>query len=429
MTTPEVKTTILIDEELLKPLSCHEEKWLSSLSVIVIPYTPGAAPEVRSEGGSFIISDRPDVIERLTTNGFVGLFVLTQRGFAHLDKVPGSWFVFHHVEDAINWIMDHPRGVEDFMQTLRVGAEFIKKGGLVAFPTETVYGLGACAFNAEAVTRIFEAKGRPLDDPLIVHVANKEQVERLSTNVSPLTRMLMDRFWPGPLTLVVPKSPSVPDIVTAGLPTVAIRLPANPWTRKFISLARTPIAAPSANAFGRTSPTSARHVIEQLTGRYDFLIDGGACRVGVESTVLSLVHPKPTILRPGGVTKEEIEALIGPVEATPWQVESKGAKPSPGLLTTHYAPRTPMIVSSDLRAYTKRRDVGLITLRKPHESVSGPVISLSPRGDLREAAINLYRAMRELDQMNLALIVAEEMPQEGLGMAINDRLKRASRKI
>ncbi|MCX7982809.1 MAG: L-threonylcarbamoyladenylate synthase [Syntrophales bacterium] len=415
-------SAILVDEDLLSslPSSAGRER--------IIPFRPGLNIDTRRIRHTFIISDRPEAIEVSKKYKCTLLFVLTDRGLTHLDKLPLSWFVFHTQEDALNWIKAHPAGKEDFIKDLREGANVIRKGGLVAFPTETVYGLGADALNEEAVVRIFEAKERPLHDPLIVHVETEDQIKMLVPSIPPSARKLMDKFWPGPLTLVLPKSPLVPDLITAGLPSVAIRMPANPWARKLISLAGTPIAAPSANLFGKTSPTCARHVKEQLEGRYDFIVDGGACRIGIESTVLSLVGPCPVILRPGGITYEDIEATIGPVEKKSPPASNHRAKLSPGMLDTHYAPHTPMMVVSDVGPYLEKKDVGLITLRKPVKQALGPLVSLSSRGDLREAATNLYRAMRELDRMGLKLIIVERMPDMGLGSAINDRLKRASQK-
>jgi len=422
------KIVILIDQGLFPGVNSYLREKGKSMPLEMLPYKPGLTLASINVNRSFFLSDKRKAIEHLISRGFMGLYILTGQGLTSMRDLHPEAIIFHHLEEALRWIIEHPLGREAFLQDLHRAAEIIREGGLVAFPTETVYGLGADALNVHAVTRIFEAKGRPLHDPLIVHVSGIEEAERLSTFFSPLARKLAEKFWPGPLTLVVPKAPIVPDLVTAGLPTVAIRMPANPWARKLISLSGTPIAAPSANAFGRTSPTCAEHVREQLEGRYDFLIDGGACRVGVESTVLSLLDNRPVILRPGGVTQEEIEATIGRVEVLTLATKKEGPNRSPGLLASHYAPRTPLTLVSDLSAFSERKDVGFLTLQKPDIKVAGPLIALSPKGDLEEAAANLYRAMRELDQMNLKLIVAQEVPNEGLGAAINDRLKRAARK-
>lgn len=427
MDTFSARRVILIDEEIITPHPPYLEGEARNLPFTIIPYTPGMNLKGIDPQRAFIISDRPEIIAQLEKMGILGLFILTSRGLTFLERLPAHWFVFHQVAEALEWIIAHPSGRKDFFAELRLGADLLKKGGLVAFPTETVYGLGADALNVEAVARIFEAKGRPLHDPLIVHVESMEQAEKLCSSFSSLAKKLAERFWPGPLTLVLPKSPAIPDLITAGLPTVAVRMPANLWARKLIHFAETPVAAPSANAFGRTSPTCARHVREQLEHRYDFLIDGGSCRVGVESTVLSLATSHPTILRPGGVTREEIEVIIGPVEVNQTQTGEEKGLQSPGLLTTHYAPRTPLILVSDISLYAGKKNVGIITFKPSDECTAGTHITLSPRGDLREAAANLYRAIRELDSMKLDLIVAQKVPNVGLGIAINDRLKRASR--
>jgi len=376
---------------------------------------------VRTEG-SFFVADDPRLVEAAEGAGLCGLYILTPRGFRLLGDLAPDVFVFHDLPDAVRWILDHPEGPRSVSAVVRRGAAAIRRGGLVAFPTETVYGLGADALNPTAVARIFEVKRRPLHDPLIVHVADPAEVAALVTEIPPAARRLMDRFWPGPLTLVLPKRETVPDIVTAGHGTVAVRMPANRWARELIALAETPVAAPSANAFGRTSPTTARHVDEQLHGLYDEIIDGGACRVGIESTVLALAGGRTVVLRPGGLAPEEIREVTGEVEL-PVPRGAGGA--SPGMLASHYAPRTPLFLVDDARPYGDRPDVGLLLFRDPPGPVRGQVAVLSPKGDLREAAANLYQALRRLDRLGLRLIVAERVPPHGLGVAINDRLSRA----
>lgn len=376
---------------------------------------------------SFIISDQVELITQAGVCGAVGLYILTARGLATLAQLPLEHLVFHRLGEAVSWLAAHPTGWEEFLKELTAAAEIIREGGLVAFPTETVYGLGADALNEQAVARIFEAKSRPLHDPLIVHVCDPQDVPRLTASLPPAFHALIHRFWPGPLTLILPKSSVVPDIVTAGLSTVAVRMPANPWARMLIAYSSTPIAAPSANTFGRTSPTCAGHVREQLGAYCDVIIDGGSCRVGVESTVLSLVTTPPIILRPGGISQEEIEDTVGPVSM--YQRSSSASETSmtsPGMFPTHYAPRTPLILVDDIRPYAQRKKAGIITVQKPEMPIAGPVINLSPRGDLREAAANLYRAIRDLDALNLECIVAQQVANMGLGTAINDRLRRAA---
>jgi L-threonylcarbamoyladenylate synthase len=312
--------------------------------------------------------------------------------------------------------------------SVRRGAEIIKKGGIVAFPTETVYGLGADAFNPLAVARVFEVKRRPYFDPLIVHVARYADLERLAVEIPSAAKKLIERFWPGPLTVVLRKREEVPDIVTAGLPTVAIRMPDHPMALSLIELAESPIAAPSANPFGYLSPTAAEHVREQLGDQVDMVLDGGPCSVGVESTILAFSGEAPEVLRPGGLTVEEIESVIGKVNIRKFAVEQPKA---PGMLLTHYAPRTPIILQpcGQKPDVLKGRKVGFLAFRKPEEDMGFQHVEiLSEKGNLREAAANLFAAIRRLDSLNLDLIVAETVPQDGLGRAIMDRLRRASGK-
>ncbi len=308
-------------------------------------------------------------------------------------------------------------------------AEIIRQGGVVAFPTETVYGLGANAFDPLAVARIFEIKDRPYFDPLIVHISGFEEMAGLASAIPPDAEKLIRRCWPGPLTIVLSKKESVPDLVTSGLPTVAVRMPKHPMALRLIREAGCPLAAPSANPFGYVSPTTADHVREQLGDRVDLILDGGPCEVGLESTIISFSEERPRLLRPGGLPLEEIEAIIGRVETYP---VGETAPSSPGRLPRHYAPKTPIVIDrwkGNLEVYQGKR-VGLLAFREP-EVVSLPfdhVEVLSPRGDLREAASNLFAAIRRLDALDLEAILAEAVPEAGLGRAIMDRLGRASRK-
>jgi L-threonylcarbamoyladenylate synthase len=327
---------------------------------------------------------------------------------------------------------------------LRRAAEAIRAGLLVAFPTETVYGLGADAFNQTALARIFAAKGRPRFDPLIIHIADPETLDRLadlSTLPPPLREKalaLSARLWPGPLTLVLPKRPLVPGLATSGLPTVAIRFPDHPAALELIRLSTAAVAAPSANRFGSLSPTRAEHVREQLEDRIDFLIDGGRTTVGVESTVLDLSGGAggnaPRLLRPGGVSREAIEALIGAVELPG---PDNGALPvSPGQLKSHYAPRSPLSLHSpgDMAALRYRQGERYLFFsgaaldawreRQPETPPPDSALALSRSGDTLEAAANLFDLLHRLDRA--ARIHAEEAPEEGLGPAINDRLFRAA---
>ncbi len=312
-------------------------------------------------------------------------------------------------------------------EAIRKAAEIIRNGGLVAFPTETVYGLGADACNPTAVARVFEVKARPSLDPMIVHVSSAEDASRYCEIPAGAARELMKRFWPGPLTLVLPRKETVPPIVTAGLDTVAIRVPSHPVALALILMSERAIAAPSANLFGYVSPTEAGHVAAQLADRIDMILDGGACPVGVESTVLSLLEPRPRILRAGGVTAEELEDAIGPVERPMEEVE----RPiSPGQLTRHYATRVRLeiLAEGDPRADPRPGErVGLIALLPPRPSHGfASVETLSSSADLREAAANLFAALRRLDCLGLDRIVAYPVPEAGLGLAIMDRLRRCS---
>ena len=296
----------------------------------------------------------------------------------------------------------------------------------MAFPTETVYGLGADALNPMAVARIFEAKSRPSFDPLIVHVADLRQAEILVQKIPAPALKLMEKFWPGPLTLVLAKAATVPDIVSSSLPTVAIRVPNHPMALQLIRESGRPIAAPSANLFGEVSPTTAEHVRQSLGDKVDLILDGGPCRVGVESTVLSLAGSKPVLLRPGGVPLEEIRALVGEVD-----VETMaGDKPmSPGQLLRHYATRTTLVLDPKPKSLPAGKKIGLLSFEKSLDaSPFAAVEVLSASGNLREAAANLFSALRRLDEKGLDMIAAYSVPNEGLGRAINDRLFKASQK-
>lgn len=314
----------------------------------------------------------------------------------------------------------------DARQTdLQRAATVIRQGGLVAIPTETVYGLAANALDPQAVARIFAAKDRPFFDPLIVHIADTAWWPRVVREFPPLAVRLAKRFWPGPLTLILPRSAAIPDLVTSGLPTVGIRLPDHPLTRELIRLADVPVAAPSANPFGRLSPTTADHVRRQLGDRVDMVLDGGPCRVGVESTILQIQGDQALLLRPGGVSLEEIEAEIGSV-ALPGQA-SPDKPAAPGMLDSHYAPRTKLrIVDGTRLVPPPSSQAGLLTLTPVDASQFAAAEALSRTGNLIEAAANFFQALHRLDQLGLDVILATPFPHEGLGRALNDRLRRAA---
>jgi L-threonylcarbamoyladenylate synthase len=316
-------------------------------------------------------------------------------------------------------------------QGVRRGAEVIRAGGLVAFPTETVYGLGADALSGTAVARIFEAKERPRGNPLIVHLANAAALESIAARVPPRARDAAARFWPGPLTLVVPRAATVPLITTGGLETVAARVPAHPVARALIEASGRPIAAPSANRSGRPSPTRAEHVRDDLDGRIELILDGGSTPVGVESTVLDTTTEPPMLLRPGGVTLEELKDCLGEVGVL-GSGDEQAAGRSPGLRYRHYAPRAQVII---IEAGTGERvvvpwleagrPVALMTQRPVALERPGLKVKTMP-GDLGAYARDLFAVLRELDSTGVEGIFVEAVPREGLGLTIMDRLRRAA---
>lgn len=298
-------------------------------------------------------------------------------------------------------------------------ASVLRAGGVVAFPTETVYGLGALAFDPLATARVFEIKRRPSFDPLIVHVLDEAMLERVVAGFPELARRLAARFWPGPLTLVLPKRPEVPDLVTAGLASVAVRMPAHPVARALLQEVDAPIAAPSANPFGALSPTRAEHVARGLGGRVDLILDGGPSEHGLESTIVAL--DPPALLRPGAVPPEAIEEVTGPLARG-----RPGPALAPGTLPQHYSPRTPLrLIDPEGVPATERTSAAALTLRREIEGYAASRV-LSAAGDLREAAARFFEALHELDDLGLERIDAEPLPSRGLGLAMMDRLTRAA---
>jgi L-threonylcarbamoyladenylate synthase len=297
-------------------------------------------------------------------------------------------------------------------QTIAQAAKILADGGLVGFPTETVYGLGADATNGEAVAGIFAAKGRPRFNPLIVHLADFAQAQPHG-EFTPKARRLAEAFWPGALTLVLPRraDTKLSHLVSAGLDTVALRVPSHPVARELLRLSGRPIAAPSANVSGKVSATTAAHVADSLNGKIDFILDGGPAALGLESTVIGFENGTPVLLRPGAIARDEIEALIGRLAAPDDTIRS------PGQLESHYAPRAGLRLNADAAR------AGEVLLG--FGTVAGASRNLSPRGDLKEAAANLFAMLRELDS-SAALIAVSPIPMSGLGEAINDRLQRAA---
>lgn len=322
-------------------------------------------------------------------------------------------------------------------------ARILRTGGLVAFPTETVYGLGAAGLDPEAVAAVFEAKGRPHTDPLILHVESAAWLPRLCGPIPPEAGPLADHFWPGPLTLVLPALEAVPRLVTAGLDTVAVRSPAHPIARALLAEVDLPLAAPSANLFGHISPTTASHVLRDLDGLIDAVVDGGPCEVGLESTVLSLVGERPTILRPGAVTPHDISRLLGVEVAEDAATAGPDqAQQSPGRLHRHYSPRTRLILiedEDDCRAHAALREAAAegAALLLYDEDAAAPDMEpagrfpplralLGSRHDPAGVARGLYAALRAMDEAGAHAIAVRLLPPGGLADAVNDRLRRAA---
>lgn len=304
-----------------------------------------------------------------------------------------------------------------------IAAKHIQEGRLVAFPTETVYGLGANALDPIAVAKIFELKERPTFDPLIIHIASTNDITRLTITEDERVYKLADRFWPGPLTIILPKSELVPDIVTSGLRTVGIRMPNHPLALALIKESGCPIAAPSANKFGQLSPTQARHVSKQLPG-VDYLLDGGEAQVGIESTIISLNEKGFDILRHGVITKEDIEVII-PYHALP--ANEKTNIVSPGMLKSHYSPEKPIyILGEALPANIDRKKAGLLSFTGEDTANYQIVELLAPDKDLKTCAVNLFAAIHRLEESKVEYILAEPVPVKGIGIAIMDKLKKAA---
>ena len=333
---------------------------------------------------------------------------------------------------------------EPDLEKVRAAAGFVRRGGLVAFPTETVYGLGADALNAKAVLALFEAKKRPLDNPPIVHVSQVRDVRRLVQSVSSEAEKLMREFWPGPLTLIFKRSKTVPDVTVAGLDTIAIRMPRHNVALALIRLSHCPISAPSANLAGKPSPTLAKHVLDDLKGRIDAVLDAGPTNVGVESTVLDLTVNPAQVLRPGGTPFESLKKTLDKVELNPVVTAEKPLPVekarSPGVKHKHYAPDADVVVVEgelpaivekvvELTKSYKRRGskVGVLCTDETALVYDADVVkSLGSRSDLPAAARNLFRLLREFDPEKVDVIIAEGLPLEGLGLAVMNRLRRAA---
>ena len=310
---------------------------------------------------------------------------------------------------------------------IQKAASLLTRGEVVAIPTETVYGLAANALDPDAVLKIYEVKKRPHFNPLIIHVADINQAQQLVESFPDQAKKLAQAFWPGPLTLVLPKSNKVHDVVTAGNPTVAIRVPRHPITLELLSILPFPLAAPSANPFGFISPTSASHVEDQLGDFIPYILDGGSSSVGLESTIIRFDSETPEILRWGGLDIDSISKISGPLSINT-KVTTQNPI-APGQLNSHYAPQKKLVLGDihNLLPQYNRAKVGLLSLKEVFKEVpADQQIQLSPEGNLNEAAKNLFAAMRTLDKLSIDIILVEPMPNIGLGKAINDRLKRAA---
>ncbi len=303
----------------------------------------------------------------------------------------------------------------------------LRAGSLVAFPTETVYGLGADGFNKIAVAKIFEAKERPSFNPLILHVSSTEMLSNIAEHSNFKINLLIEKFWPGPLTLVLKKKKVVPYLVTSGLETVAVRMPNNRVALELINKLGKPIAAPSANTFSQLSPTKAEHVAKQLGNKVNIILDGGSCDVGVESTIIELTGKSQFLLRPGGITKEEIECVIGNLQTKSGEVNLPN---SPGQLHIHYAPNIPLqFYDEEKVSLGKNKKLGGIFFSKIKNKENFTVTKvLSPNGDFREAASNLFAYLHEFENLGLDMIFVEPIDKKGLGIAIMDRLTKAVNK-
>lgn len=327
-------------------------------------------------------------------------------------------------------------GLENDPQ-IKAAAQCLIGGEVVAFPTETVYGLGGNAKSRDPIRKIYEAKGRPSDNPLIVHIATPEQVREICTEINPIAKKLMDTFWPGPLTLVLPSRGEVSDAVTAGLSTVAVRMPSHPVARALIRTANLPIAAPSANRSGHPSPTKAEHVLHDLDGRIAGIIDGGETGVGVESTVVDCTTTPVTILRPGGISREQLIDAIGPVADDPAMTRPDQTPKAPGMKYKHYAPEAVMYLVPGggerirgLIAHEKNngRRVGVLTTEENENSypLADVVLTCGRRSELESVAHSLFAVLRDFDSKKVDVIYSETFPEKGIGKAIMNRLSKAA---
>jgi L-threonylcarbamoyladenylate synthase len=314
--------------------------------------------------------------------------------------------------------------VKPSQETIARASDILRRGGLVGIPTETVYGLAANALDPYACAKIFEAKKRPYFDPLIVHIADRIMLSRIARDIPDPIERLIDKFWPGPLTVVLPKTDDVPDIVTSGLHTVAVRMPAHDVPRQLIQETGCPLAAPSANPFGYLSPTEAIHVDEQLGDQVELILDGGRCIVGIESTIVKYHEGSVYCLRPGGLSIEEMESVLG-IRVV--MVNDEKLPEAPGQMLSHYAPNARVVIIKEGDPIPEGPESALCAFRENRRSGRfSRVEILSQSGDIREAAANLFSALHRLDASGASIIYAEKVPEEGVGLAIMNRLRKAA---
>ena len=311
---------------------------------------------------------------------------------------------------------------------VHLAAKWLKENQIVAIPTETVYGLAANIYSDEAIKKIFETKGRPQNNPLIVHIASKEEVYNIASKIPEKAKILIDKFWPGPLTLVLPKKETISNTITSNKDTVAIRMPNHPVTLELLKLLDFPLAAPSANPFGSISPTAAIHVENYFKDKIPMTLEGGNCTKGIESTIIGFEQDNPILYRLGSLSLEAIENEIGTIKVNNFEEKTPSA---PGMMLKHYAPKTPIIISQNITKSIKNynnKKIGLLLFNSKYDCTT--IVHqeiLSKNSDLNQAASNLYAAMHRLDKLELDIIIAEQFPNNDLGRAINDRLFRATK--
>ncbi len=334
------------------------------------------------------------------------------------------------------WFVDNPVNNLSCYPQIQEAAQLLRDGEVIGFPTETVYGLGADAMSNQAVEKIFLAKGRPSDNPLIVHIAMKEQLQTIVTEVPLMAEKLMDAFWPGPLTIILPKKDGLSEKVTAGLDTVGVRMPSHPVALALLKAADVPVAAPSANRSGRPSPTTARHVYDDLKGKIAGVIDGGTTGVGVESTVVDCTGDIPIILRPGGVTREQLEEVVGIVVMDESLKNEKITPKSPGMKYTHYAPDAPLVIVEGSKEFLQEivnkekqagKKIGVLTTAENQSYYQADVVlACGERRDLSSVAQHLYDVLRRFNDYDIDAIYSESFTEKGIGQAIMNRLTKAS---